>query len=279
MKPSQVKIGFLLFVLVTAASGCGMINSLRVKSALNETARAYKEKDYPEAERHARRALALDPDNESVRLYVARTVHVQYRKGDDSPENVAKAEEAIGVYRDLVKKNPNNDEAFTAVTVLLNNLGRRDEVIKWVEERANNEAVAPERRSDAFAILSDKDWECSNQVTENKANQRLVERPDGSVVKQWVKPSDPKQYEDAVRCVASGLEKAEKAISLNPDSEKGWGQKYKLLREGEKLAKMDENEEKAKEYAKQAQEAEQKGKEIFDRKKAKEPPKPTPAAG
>jgi tetratricopeptide (TPR) repeat protein len=278
MKPSQVKIGFLLFVVVMAASGCGMINGLRVKSALNETARAYKEKNYPEAERHARRALSLDPENESVRLYVARTVHVQYRKGDDSPENVAKAEEAINAYKDLAKKNPNSDEAFTAVTVLLTNLGRKDEVVKWVEERAQNESVTPERRSDAFAILSDKEWECSNQVTENKANQRLVEKPDGAVIKQWVKPSDPKQYDEALRCVASGLEKAEKSISLNPDSEKGWGQKYKLLREGEKLARMDENEEKAKEYAKQAQDAEQHGKEIFDRKKAKEPPKPTPAA-
>lgn len=277
MKPSQVKIGFLLLLVIAAASGCGMINSLRVKSALNETARAYKEKNYPEAERHARRALALDPENESVRLYVARTVHVQYRRGDDSPDNVAKAEEAIKAYKELAAKNPNSDEAFTAVTVLLTNLGRREEVVKWVEERANNEAVTPERRSDAFAILSDKDWECSNQVTENKANQKLVEKPDGTVVKQWVKPQDTKQYEDALRCVASGLEKAEKSISLNPDSEKGWGQKYKLLREGEKLAKMDENTERAAEYAKQAEDAEKRGKEIFDRKKAAEP-KPSPAA-
>lgn len=277
MKLSQARLGLLVLIAVVSASGCGYINGLRAKNELNKVAQNYKEKKFAEAEKHAKRALELDPANENAPVFIARTIHAQYRKGVDSPENVAKANEAINAYREIAKKDPNNDEAFTAVTVLLGSLNKPDEQRQWVEERANNGAVDAKKRADALAFLASKDWECSNQVTDAPANQQKVEK-DAKVILVYIKPKDTADYDKAVRCMTGGLEKAEKAISLDNDNEKAWSQKYNLLLEAKKLAQMEENNTKAQELAKQAEDALKRTQELYERKKAAQPA-PTPAAG
>ncbi len=279
MKLSQARLGLLALVaLVATTSGCGYINSLRAKNELNKVAQNYKEKKFAEAEKHAKRALELDPDNENAPVFIARTIHAQYRKGVDTPENVAKANEAIAAYKQIAAKDPNNDEAFTAVTVLLGSLGKPDEQTAWVQQRADNGSVSPNKRADALAFLASKDWECSNQVTDSKANQQNVTKPDGGVIIQYIKPKDTAEYDKAVRCMTGGLEKAEKAIGYDNDNEKAWSQKYNLLLEAKKLAQMEENTGKAEQLAKQAEEALKRTQELYERKKAAQPT-PPPAAG
>ncbi|HYJ45333.1 MAG TPA: hypothetical protein VEV81_01880 [Pyrinomonadaceae bacterium] len=243
---------------------------------MNEVARNYKEKKFAEAEQHAKRALELDPDNESAPLFIARTIHAQFRRGDTSEANLAKANEAIEAYKKIAEKDPNNDEAFSAVTVLLGQLDKPDEQVKWVEQRANNEKVSADRRSDAYAFLASKDWDCSFKVTDDRANKQTVEK-NGVPVIQFIKPKDPGVYDGAVRCMTAGLEKTEKALSLNNDNEKAWGQKYNLLLEAKKLAQMSEDTAKAAEYAKQAEQAAQRTKELNDKKKAAQTPQPAAA--
>ena len=77
---------------------------------------------------------------------------------------------------------------------------------------------------------------------------------------------------------AGGLEKAEKAISYDNDNEKAWSQKYNLLLEAKKLAQMEENNGKAEQLAKQAEEALKRTQELYERKKAAQSA-PSPAAG
>jgi tetratricopeptide (TPR) repeat protein len=282
MKLSRTGLGLVALVAIFSTSGCSYINRIRAKNELNQVAQNYKDKKFAEAEQHAKRAVELDPDNENAPLFLARTIHAQFRRGDASPENIAKAKEAIDAYKKIAARDPNNDEAFSAVTILIGQLSPDDlnkcdfnnpsEQVKWVEERANNEGVSPEKRSDAFAILSDKDWQCSINVTD--ANKQSVQKPDGSVFIQYTKPKETKLYDDAVKFMTRGLEKAEKAISINPNSEKAWGQKYKLLQEAKKLALMADDKDKATQYAKQAEDAANKSGEL--RRKAQ--PSPTPPA-
>jgi tetratricopeptide (TPR) repeat protein len=278
MKLSQARIGILVLIALVSASGCGFINSLRSKNELNKVAQSYKEKKFAEAEMHAKKALELDPSNENAPVFIARAIHAQYRKGVDSTENVAKANEAIQAYKEIAKKDPNNDEAFTAVTVLLGSLNKSDEQGQWVEERANNGSVEPKKRADAMAFLASKDWECSNQVTDSPSNQQKVEKGT-SVVLVYIKPKDTAEYDKAVRCMTVGLEKAENAIKLDNENEKAWSQKYNLLLEAKKLAQMDENTTKAQEIAKQAEEALKRTQELYEKKKAAQPPPPPAAAG
>jgi tetratricopeptide (TPR) repeat protein len=115
MKLSQTRIAITLAILVVTTSGCGLINRIRAKNELNEAARAYHEGHFDEAEQHSRRALELDPVSKSAPLFIARTIHAQFRPGVQAPENIAKANEAIQAYQKILEKDPKNDEAFKAI--------------------------------------------------------------------------------------------------------------------------------------------------------------------
>lgn len=272
MKLSHTKLGLLLLVVIAGSSGCGYINGIRAKSQLNEAVSAYKDKRYAEAEKYARRAMELDPSNENAPLILAVVLQTEYRRGDTSEVNVKRAEEAIRLYKEVEKKDPNNDQAFTTVTVLLGYLGKSNEQLEWVKQRATNESVSKTKRAEALSFLANKQWECSLAVTDK--NKQTVKKPDGSMTIQYKKPTESKDYDDAVRCMTAGMELAESAIAMDSESETAWAQKYNLLLEAGKLAKMDENEAKAAEYEKQATAAREQGRKLHEKNKPAAPPQP-----
>jgi hypothetical protein len=71
----------------------------QAKQELIEAARVYREGKFAEAQAHSEKALLLDPQNKTAPSFVARTIHAQYKPGDTTPENLAKAREAISAYR------------------------------------------------------------------------------------------------------------------------------------------------------------------------------------
>src|SRR6185312_4401368 len=105
MKLSQTRIAIVLAILVATSSGCGVINRIRAKNQLNEAARAYREGRFEEAEQHSRQAAAYDPDNKTAPMFIARTIHAQYRPGVQTPDNLKKAQEAIEAYQKILQNN------------------------------------------------------------------------------------------------------------------------------------------------------------------------------
>src|SRR5678809_1651453 len=138
MKLSQTRIaitvvaGIVLAILVATSSGCGVINRIRAKNQLNEAAKSYREGRFPEAEQHSREAAALDPDNKTAPMFIARTIHAQYRPGVQSPENIAKAQEAIEAYQQILAKNPKDDEAYKAIAYLYGAIKADDKLRQWI---------------------------------------------------------------------------------------------------------------------------------------------------
>ena len=153
MKLSQTRIAIALAILVvTTSSGCGMVNRIRAKNELNEAARAYREGRFPEAEQHSRRALEVDPDNKTALSFIARTIHAQYKPGVQTPENIAKANEAIQAYQRILAKDPKNDEAYKAIAYLYGALKEDDKLKAWITARANDASVEPEKRAESVVI-------------------------------------------------------------------------------------------------------------------------------
>src|SRR4026209_2781958 len=104
MKLSQTRVAIVgLALLVPFSSGCSMVNKIRAKNELNETARSYKEGRFEEAEQHARTAAELDPNNKTAPIFVARTIHSQYKTGVEAPENIQKARDAIQAYQQILQ--------------------------------------------------------------------------------------------------------------------------------------------------------------------------------
>jgi tetratricopeptide (TPR) repeat protein len=239
MKLSQTRIAIALAVLVVTSSGCGLINRIRAKNELNEAARTYREGHFDEAEQHSRRALELDPNSKSAPSFIARTIHAQYRPGVQSPENVAKANEAIQAYQQILQKDPKNEEAYKAIAYLYGATKDEDKLRSWISARANDASVEPAKRAEAYIVLASKDWDCSFKITELPANKTTTLNEGNRASVAYKKPTDQKEFDSAQACVKRGLEEIENAIKLDPNSESAWSYKTNLLLEAKKLAEMD----------------------------------------
>jgi tetratricopeptide (TPR) repeat protein len=240
MKLAQIRIAVVLAVLVFTASGCGVINRIRSKNQLNEAARAYREGRFELAEQHSREAARLDPENKTAPMFIASAILRQYRPGVQTPENIAKAQEAINAYQEILKKNPQDEEAYKAIAYLYGAIKEEQKLRDWISSRAANDATDPVKRAEAYVVLASKDWDCSFKITELPTNKTTTIDPTNSrATVSYKKPADPKDFNQAQVCVKQGLAEAENAIKFDPNNESAWSYKTNLLLEASKLAEMD----------------------------------------
>jgi tetratricopeptide (TPR) repeat protein len=252
MKLSQTWIAMVLAILVATSSGCGVINRIRAKNQLNEAARAYREGHFEEAENHSRRAYELDPTNKTAPMFIARTLHAQYRPGVQTPENLAKAQAAIEAYQRILAQNPNDDEAYKAIAYLYGATKDDQKLRQWITSRAANEATEPEKRAEAYIVLASKDWDCSFKITELPTNKvTTIDPTTNKATVSYKKPKEQKEFDTAQMCVKQGLTEAENAIKYDPNNESAWSYKTNLLLEASKLAEMEGDTSRKAEYQKQ----------------------------
>jgi tetratricopeptide (TPR) repeat protein len=283
MKLSQTRIVIALAILVVSTSGCSLVNRIRAKNQLNEAARAYHDGHFDEAERYSRRALELDPNSKTALLFIARTIHAQYRPGVQTPENLAKANEAIQAYQRVLERDPKNDEAYKAIAYLYGATKDDEKLRSWISSRALDSSVPPDKRAEAYIVLASKDWDCSFKITELPSNQTKTMSATNKVTITYKKPANQKDFDTAQQCVKRGLEEVENAIKLDPNSEPAWSYKTNLLIEAVRLAQMEGKTDQVAQLEKQREEAQkrttelnqinQKKKEAEEAKKAASPAK------
>ncbi len=256
MKLSYAGTVPLVAALLLCASGCSVVNNIRAKSELNDGARAYGAGHFSEAQDHFQKALEFNPEQKNAPFFVARSIHAQFKPGVETPENLGKATSAIEAYQKVLQQDPNNEEAYKAVASLYGTLKEEDKQRDWIMQRANNENLPADKRSDAFTYLASADATRSNTITELPANKPVVQK-DGKTLVQYRKPQDPKDFDKAMQSTTEGMEFVSKAISLDPGNETAWSAKTALLREMSKLAEMQGDAAKKNDYSKQADEAQQ----------------------
>lgn len=262
MKLSRLGLIFLVGTAILFTSGCGMINRIRAKSEINEAARAYKAGKYPEAEQHARRALELDPDQKNAPIFIARTVHAQFRPGNESPENIAIANKAIDAYKVVLQRDPTSEEGYLAVTALLGALKKEAEQKQWILQHAKSDVVPKDKRAGAYALLASQNWSCVYAITE------AAKQTEGTKV-TWPKPKDQKDYDKAQQCLKDGMAEAEQGIALDANSELAWTYKTNLLREQAKMAEMDGKADERDRLNKQADDAAKRMNELAEQTRKK----------
>jgi tetratricopeptide (TPR) repeat protein len=272
MRFSFSRIGstaILVFFVISAAS-CTLVNKIRAKNELNETARAYREGHFEEAEQHAKRALYLDPNSKTAPIFIARVIHQQYKPGVDQPDNIAKAREAIEAYKQVLQQDPNNEEAYKAISVLLAATKDESALRDWIMKRANDPNQPSEKRAEAYAILAGKDWDCSFKVTEQPDVKITTTEAGGSAKVTYKKPKEQKEFDNIQRCVARGLQEAETAIKYDPNNESAWSYKTNLLIEQAKFADMNGDATQKAELEKQAQVAGKRAAALAEERRKKE---------
>ncbi len=209
----------------------------QAKLELKEAARAYREGRFTEAQAHSEKAMLLDPQNKTAPMYLARTIHAQYKPGDFTPENVVKGREAIVAYQRILDREPGQDEVYKAIAYLYGTLKEDQLEREWIQRRANDVSIANDKRAEAFVALASKDWDCSFKITElpNNKDTTIVQNKAHVSYKM---PKERADFERAQECANSGLEMVNMAITLTPEYESAWSYKTNILLELAKLAEM-----------------------------------------
>ncbi len=238
-------------------------NKTRAESEIKEGARAYAARDFVQAQAHYRAALELDPTQKSAAFFLARSIHAQYRPVLQTLENIAKAREAIAAYQRVVTDDPNQDEAYEAVVLLYGALHEDAKLYDWILKRARLKALSPEKRAAAYIALAGKDSDCARRLLPADGNNSPVVN-DASAA-----PGIRKDDGAAKQCARRGLEMAEQAIGLKPESEAAWSCKARLLLEMARLAGLDGQTAQETDYAKQAAAARARTAELIEKNRKK----------
>jgi tetratricopeptide (TPR) repeat protein len=213
------------------------VTEAQAQLELNEAARAYRGGNFAEAQAHSELALLLDPQNKTALMFVARTIHAQYKPGDVTPENLVKAREAIIAYQRILQRSPGDDETYKAIAYLYGAIKEDELQRQWIFQRAGDVSLANDKRAEAYVVLASKDWDCSFKITE-QPNTKVVTVDGNKAHVSYHMPKDQVEFERAKECANRGLEMANMAIVLTPENESAWSYKTNLLLELEKLAEM-----------------------------------------
>ncbi len=239
-------------------------------TALQDAARAYKAGDFAGAQRHSERALELDPSQRNAPAFIARSIHAQFRHGINTPENTAKAREAIAAYQRMLDRWPDNEEAYNAIGYLYGAIHEDEKQLDWIRRRALDSSVALDKRAEAYVFLASKSWDCSFRITEDKANKYTLVGAKGKKIPRFKMPDNPEDFETALLCTNKGLEEVEMAITLSPDNEKALGYKGALLYEAQKLAEMEGDIKKARKFWREGEKVRKRASELTIKKRADE---------
>jgi len=195
-------------------------------------------------------------------LFIARTIHAQYRPGVQAADNLAKAQEAIQAYQTILERDPKNEEAYKAIAYLYGATKDDDKLRSWISARATDTAAPPDKRAEAYIVLASKDWDCSFKITELPTNKSTALEAGNRAKITYKKPQNQKDFDSAQACVKRGLEEAENAIKFDPNNESAWSYKTNLLIEASKLAEMDGKADQKAQFDKQREEAQKRTTEL-----------------
>ncbi len=105
-----------LLILTVGVSGC---NKLKARDLLNKGVTAFKAGQSDAAIEDFKRATELDPTLTTAHLYLATAYASLYIPGAPSPENRARGEQAIKVFKEILDADPNNLNAIDGIGSLV----------------------------------------------------------------------------------------------------------------------------------------------------------------
>jgi hypothetical protein len=260
------RIGILTFIAVSLLATTGCINKIIARKDVVDGAKAYQDRKYEKAESLFRNAMNWDKEQPVAKVFLARTLHSQFAA---DRKLVAKAEEAMTVYKEVLAANPGDDASFKAVASLLDTLQRKDELQKWLEDRSANESVPAAQRADAYTSLAAKQYSCANDISDIEPVKKTVEKA-GKLEFVFTKPAAEGDFDKLKGCVAKGTELIDKAIALNDGSDSIWSYKTSLLVQQSRIAEMEGNADGKAKFKADADKAKARFQELAEARRKKE---------
>jgi tetratricopeptide (TPR) repeat protein len=115
-------------VLLLSTAGCARLQS---RDNLNKGVREYKAAKYAEAVKYFQKAIELDPEFSTARLYLATAYMSQWIPGADSEENNKYAKAAEDNFLQVLEKDPNDKLAIASIGSIYYNQKKFDVAKEW----------------------------------------------------------------------------------------------------------------------------------------------------
>ena len=261
-----------LLVLAFAASGC---SKLKARDLLNKGVTAFKNGQSDAAIEYFKQAKETDPELLNARLYLATAYASLYIPGAPSQENLARGNQAVAEFKEVLDKDPNNLSAIDGIGSILFQMGGQPFDPKKFEESKTYHQKHIQLKPDdpePYYWIGVIDWTLAF-----RGNGEMRMEYNKSNIKKQVKDTDP--LPAAIRSqyaakygplIDEGVTELQKAISLRPDYDDAMAYLNLLYR---RKADMVESKEEREALLKQAEDLVDKVKEI--KQKRSEQPQPS----
>jgi tetratricopeptide (TPR) repeat protein len=208
-----------LAVLAFAASGC---SKLKARDLLNKGVAAFKNGQSDAAIEDFKQAKEADPDLLNARLYLATAYASLYIPGAPSAENLARGQQAVAEFKEVLDKDPNNLSAIDGIgSILFQMAGQPFDPKKFEESKSYHQRHIQLKPDDPepYYWIGVIDWTLAFRAN---GEMRVAYNKDN--IKKQVRDTDP--LPPAVRTeyaskygtiIDEGITDLQKAISLRPD--------------------------------------------------------------
>jgi Tfp pilus assembly protein PilF len=232
--------------LALTGSAC---NKLKARNQLNTGVQSFKNAQYAEAVESFKKAVDLDPDLPSARLYLATAYMQQYIPGAESPENLQMAQAAREHFMKVLEQVPNDSAngkvALASLASLYLNQKQFDEAQKWNEKLI---AVDPQNKEAYYSLgwIAWSKWYPAYGAA--RAELHMRQEDPGPIKDKKVKEELKAKWDPVIQ---AGLQSLDKALQIDPEYEDAMAYENLLIRERADLVDTKE------EYEKQIKVAEQ----------------------
>jgi tetratricopeptide (TPR) repeat protein len=208
-----------LVVLAFAASGC---SKLKARDLLNKGVAAFKNGQSDAAIEDFKAAKEADPELLNARLYLATAYASLYIPGAPSAENLARGQQAVTEFKEVLDKDPNNLSAIDGIgSILFQMAGQPFDEKKFEESKSYHQRHIQLKPEDPepYYWIGVIDWTLAF-----RANGEMRLDYNKNNIKKQVKDTDP--LPPAIRTdyaskygpiIEEGVTDLQKAISLRPD--------------------------------------------------------------
>jgi tetratricopeptide (TPR) repeat protein len=196
-----ILLGIVVLMILVAIPlwGYGFITKLRARDKLNKGVVAFAAQKYDDAAKLFEESVALDPEFQTARMYLATAYSSMFVPGSPDPKSKEMAEKAIKTFEEMLETNPNNENAMISIASLYYQMDDSGESKKWC---ARILAVDP-NNAEALYRIAVIDYNDSYKATgiQGENVEFLTADEKGKILNE----------------IQEGLDSIDKALKIRPD--------------------------------------------------------------
>lgn len=261
-----------LLMLVVASSGC---NKLKARDLLTKGVRAFKNGQTDAAIEFFKESKEADPSLMNAQVYLATAYASLYIPGAPSAENMARGNQAIAEFKNILEKDPNNLTAIDGIgSIIFQMAGQPFDPKKFEESKSYHQKHIELRPNDPepYYWIGVIDWTVAYRTS---GEMRMAYNRDN--IRKQVRETDPlpaslraEYISKYGSLVEEGINSMNKAISLKPDYDDAMAYLNLLYRR--KAYDLVQSRDEQASYLKQADDLLDKVKEIKQKRASQQQP-------